>query len=372
MTQTMESQAPEAQGTLPRVSHWINGAIVRSTSGQSRPVFNPATGTIFVVERDSEFESTAIKPIFEIDLSTSPPMIVDTIDLVDGDGAPVSVDGEGLAATLNPDTGELEFWVATEGNPTNARRNEIHRVAADGEVTLTIDTRHMMFLCGGAFEGLYDQVYLRVVKPGSGEKLKSQAIQTADGQVRIDSGAYIELVVGGSTVRLSRPGVVDLGEGILEQRAGVAGVGARGLGPVQVAQGHVVEGREGRGRDVAGAADGQGPLGLALGAAGDEAVGDEDAAFALGHLGRGGGGDAAHRDRDPGRHRTGGDDQGDSQRRQPLLQAHRPQDQEARRQSRSLPVWKVRPAGKLRSPELLRCLCRQRHRPEPRCSSSGD
>jgi malonate-semialdehyde dehydrogenase (acetylating)/methylmalonate-semialdehyde dehydrogenase len=44
MTQTMESQAPEAQGTLPRVSHWINGAIVRSTSGQSRPVFNPATG----------------------------------------------------------------------------------------------------------------------------------------------------------------------------------------------------------------------------------------------------------------------------------------------------------------------------------------
>ena len=32
-------------------------------------VFNPATGTIFVVERDSEFESTAIKPIFEIDLS---------------------------------------------------------------------------------------------------------------------------------------------------------------------------------------------------------------------------------------------------------------------------------------------------------------
>jgi ATP-dependent Clp protease ATP-binding subunit ClpX len=55
------------------------------------------------------------------------------------------------------------------------------------EVTLTIDTRHMMFLCGGAFEGLYDQVYLRVVKPGSGEKLKSQAIQTADGQVRIET-----------------------------------------------------------------------------------------------------------------------------------------------------------------------------------------
>lgn len=60
----------------------------------------------------------------------------------------------------------------------------------DGEekpVTLSVDTRHMMFICGGAFEGLYDQVYLRVVQPGSGEKLKSQAIQTADGQVRIET-----------------------------------------------------------------------------------------------------------------------------------------------------------------------------------------
>jgi len=68
----------------------------------------------------------------------------------------------------------------------------LHRTHAweDGkerEVTLSVDTRHMMFICGGAFEGLYDQVYLRVVKPGSGEKLKSQAIQTADGQVRIET-----------------------------------------------------------------------------------------------------------------------------------------------------------------------------------------
>ena len=45
----------------------------------------------------------------------------------------------------------------------------------------------MMFICGGAFEGLYDQVYFRVVKPGSGEKLKSHAIHTADGQVRIET-----------------------------------------------------------------------------------------------------------------------------------------------------------------------------------------
>ncbi len=67
-----------------------------------------------------------------------------------------------------------------------------HRTHAfvDGEekaVTLDMNTRHMMFICGGAFEGLYDQVYLRVVKPGSGERLKSQAIQTADGQVRIET-----------------------------------------------------------------------------------------------------------------------------------------------------------------------------------------
>ncbi len=64
-----------------------------------------------------------------------------------------------------------------------------HAVMEDGEereVTLDLDTGHMMFICGGAFEELYDQVYLRVTKPGSGERLKSHAIQTADGQVRIE------------------------------------------------------------------------------------------------------------------------------------------------------------------------------------------
>jgi len=55
------------------------------------------------------------------------------------------------------------------------------------DLTLDINTRHMMFICGGAFEGLYDQVYLRVVAPGSGEKMKSEAIQTADGEVRIET-----------------------------------------------------------------------------------------------------------------------------------------------------------------------------------------
>lgn len=53
--------------------------------------------------------------------------------------------------------------------------------------TIELDTSGMMFICAGAFEGLYDQVYLRVTTPGSGEKLKSTAIRTADGQVRIET-----------------------------------------------------------------------------------------------------------------------------------------------------------------------------------------
>ncbi len=60
----------------------------------------------------------------------------------------------------------------------------------DGEerkVTLEIHTGRMMFICGGAFEGLYDQVYNRVLKPGSGEKLRTQTIRTAEGQVRIET-----------------------------------------------------------------------------------------------------------------------------------------------------------------------------------------
>ncbi len=63
-------------------------------------------------------------------------------------------------------------------------------VVEDGEEvarTLDVSTANMMFICGGAFEGLYDQVYLRVTTPGSGEKLKSTAVRTADGQVRIES-----------------------------------------------------------------------------------------------------------------------------------------------------------------------------------------
>jgi ATP-dependent Clp protease ATP-binding subunit ClpX len=53
------------------------------------------------------------------------------------------------------------------------------------EVALDIDTGGMMFICGGAFEGLYDQVYNRVLKPGSGEKLRTETLRTAEGKVRM-------------------------------------------------------------------------------------------------------------------------------------------------------------------------------------------
>ncbi len=64
------------------------------------------------------------------------------------------------------------------------------RAMIDGEerpCVVEINTKGMMFICGGAFEGLYDQVYMRVLSPGSGEKLRSTALRTADGQVRIES-----------------------------------------------------------------------------------------------------------------------------------------------------------------------------------------
>ncbi|MBZ0089970.1 MAG: AAA family ATPase, partial [Thermoanaerobaculia bacterium] len=54
------------------------------------------------------------------------------------------------------------------------------------ERTVEIDTRKIMFVCGGAFEGLYDQVYNRVSKSGSGERIKTEAVKTADGSVRLE------------------------------------------------------------------------------------------------------------------------------------------------------------------------------------------
>ncbi|HCF61625.1 MAG TPA: Clp protease [Myxococcales bacterium] len=53
--------------------------------------------------------------------------------------------------------------------------------------TLEIDTRRMMFICGGAFEGLYEQVYARVIAPGSGVKLRSTMVQSADGNLRFET-----------------------------------------------------------------------------------------------------------------------------------------------------------------------------------------
>ncbi len=54
------------------------------------------------------------------------------------------------------------------------------------KVIMEIDTAKMMFICGGAFEGLYDQVLEKVSKPG-GQKLRSEAVRTADGKIRIET-----------------------------------------------------------------------------------------------------------------------------------------------------------------------------------------
>jgi ATP-dependent Clp protease ATP-binding subunit ClpX len=58
---------------------------------------------------------------------------------------------------------------------------------AEKPVTIEIDTKAMMFICGGAFEGLYDQVFSRVTNPGSGQSLRSVVVRTADGHVSIET-----------------------------------------------------------------------------------------------------------------------------------------------------------------------------------------
>ncbi len=63
-------------------------------------------------------------------------------------------------------------------------------VMVDGQekaATIEIDTKGMMFMCGGAFEGLYDQVFARVTNPGSGQRLRSVAVRDASGQVTIET-----------------------------------------------------------------------------------------------------------------------------------------------------------------------------------------
>ena len=70
---------------------------------------------------------------------------------------------------------------------TIAYRLRAWKNGTECEEIVPIDTRKMMFICGGAFEGLYDQVYNRVAKSGSGERLKTEAVRTADGTVRLET-----------------------------------------------------------------------------------------------------------------------------------------------------------------------------------------
>ena len=50
MTNVTEAPAADASaGTLPVLSHWIDGAIRESHSGRTAPVFNPATGAQRVI-----------------------------------------------------------------------------------------------------------------------------------------------------------------------------------------------------------------------------------------------------------------------------------------------------------------------------------
>jgi ATP-dependent Clp protease ATP-binding subunit ClpX len=83
------------------------------------------------------------------------------------------------------------------------------RVVEGGEEherTVEVRTGGMMFLCGGAFEGLYDQVYGRVTAPGSGEKSVSTMVRGADGRLRIE--ARFRLVDYFKTEDLYRYGMV--------------------------------------------------------------------------------------------------------------------------------------------------------------------
>ena len=46
MSITETSPSAAAEGTVPQIGHWIDGAIVASTSGRTAPVYNPATGAV--------------------------------------------------------------------------------------------------------------------------------------------------------------------------------------------------------------------------------------------------------------------------------------------------------------------------------------
>jgi ATP-dependent Clp protease ATP-binding subunit ClpX len=61
---------------------------------------------------------------------------------------------------------------------TQYRNKQLEKVAVH------IDTGKMLFLCAGAFESLYDQVYRRVTSPTSRVKLPTETVY-ADGEVQI-------------------------------------------------------------------------------------------------------------------------------------------------------------------------------------------
>src|SRR6185437_13458051 len=46
MSITETSPAAAAEESIPHIGHWIDGAVVPSTSGRTAPVFNPATGEV--------------------------------------------------------------------------------------------------------------------------------------------------------------------------------------------------------------------------------------------------------------------------------------------------------------------------------------
>lgn len=74
-----------------------------------------------------------------------------------------------------------------EGERVPYRIRATDKDGQEREHLIEIDTRKMMFVCGGAFESLYDQVYNRVSRSGSGERIKTEAVKTADGSVRLEA-----------------------------------------------------------------------------------------------------------------------------------------------------------------------------------------
>lgn len=62
----------------------------------------------------------------------------------------------------------------------------------DREIILDVDTSHMMFIAGGAFEKLYEQVYHRVTAPNSGIIIRNRLVTTIDGDVRLEPIFYLK------------------------------------------------------------------------------------------------------------------------------------------------------------------------------------